>query len=70
MLLKEDSMSVGKITEEPDIGQKLGSNRLKKMYNCGIVEKERDGKKIIYSIASDSINELVENASDVSGEVC
>ena len=69
MLLKEDTISVGKITEEPDIYKKIASNHMKKMHNCGITEKERDGKKIIYIIASDSINDLVEDVSDVCGEV-
>jgi len=67
MLLKEDSMSEGKIIEELDTDQILASHHLKRMLNCGIAEKERDGKKIIYSIALDSTNELTENAIDVCG---
>lgn len=70
MLLKENPLSVGEITEELDIDQTLASHHLKHMYDCGIVEKERDGKRIIHSISSESINELVENIQEVSKEVC
>jgi ArsR family transcriptional regulator len=69
-LLREESLSVGEITEELDIDQTLASHHLKKMHECGIVEKERDGKKIIYSISSDSINDLVDNIQNVCGKVC
>jgi len=40
------------------------------MHNCGIVEKERNGEKVICSIALESINNLVDDVRDVSGDVC
>lgn len=70
MLLKDNALSVGEIADEVDIDQTLTSHHLKKMFDCGIVDKERDGKKIIYSISSESIHNLIDNLQDVCGEVC
>lgn len=69
-LLRDRSLSVGKIAKEIEIDQTLASHHLKNMHDCGIVEKERDGKKIIYNISSESINDLVDDLKNVCEEVC
>lgn len=69
-LLREEERCVSEIMESLDKEQTLISHHLKSLHECGLVEKERKGRKIIYSISDPSVLEFMENVKELSELKC
>ncbi len=65
-------MCVNTISDCLNLEQSLVSHHLKELFRCGLVERERRGKKNFYSVADPKILELLEKAHELgdSLEVC
>ncbi len=53
---------VNTITKCLNLEQSLVSHHLKQLSNCGLVEKERKGKKIFYKVSSEEVIDLLQSA--------
>ncbi len=69
-LLREEERCVNEIMESLEKEQTLISHHLKSLHKCGLVEKERKGRKIIYSISDPSVLEFMEKVRDISKLKC
>ncbi len=65
-------MCVNTISECLELEQSLVSHHLKELYTCGLVERERRGKKNYYRVSKKEIIDLLNSAKEVgdSLEVC
>ncbi len=59
----ENEMCVNNISECLGLEQSLVSHHLRELYQCGLVERERKGKKNFYRISGMEIIELLKSAS-------
>ncbi len=68
----EKKMCVNSISECLKMEQSLVSHHLKELLRCGLVERERRGKKNYYKVSKKEIIELLESARKLgdSLEVC
>ncbi len=64
-----DAKSVDTICKCLDLEQSLVSHHLRKLNDCGLVEKERKGKKIYYKVSKEEIIELLQAASELGDEL-
>ncbi len=65
LMLKERKMCVCEIVTVLPVSFSTISSHLKILLNAGIVEKERDGKWIVYSLTCDKlIQDIVETVSE------
>ncbi|MFP4005580.1 MAG: ArsR/SmtB family transcription factor [Candidatus Hadarchaeia archaeon] len=69
-LLKREEKCVSEIMESLDKEQTLISHHLKSLHKCGLVEKERKGRKMIYKISDSSVLEFMENVKELSKLKC
>ncbi|WP_298276433.1 helix-turn-helix transcriptional regulator [Ferroplasma sp.] len=58
-MLSVKNMAVGEIVEKTGIDQPLISHKLKELRENGLTVSYRSGKNIIYSLASDSLKEVI-----------
>lgn len=59
MLSNESRLSVTEIYQLLEIEQAAASHHLNIMKNKGILESEREGKKIFYSLQNESLSEII-----------
>ena len=64
-----NAKSVDTICKCLDLEQSLTSHHLKKLSDCGLVKKERKGKKMYYKVSSDEIIDLLQAASELGDEL-
>ncbi|MGM0509939.1 MAG: ArsR/SmtB family transcription factor [Thermoplasmatota archaeon] len=64
-----ESKCVDTISRCLGLEQSLVSHHLKKLHDCGLVKKERRGKKIYYQISSYEIIDLLQSASKLGDEL-
>jgi len=64
-----DAKSVDTICKCLDLEQSLVSHHLKKLRDCGLVKKERKGKKRFYKVSDEEIIELLQSASKLGDEL-
>ncbi len=69
-LLEEKERCVNEIIEELDEEQSLISHHLKGIHGCGLIQKRREGRKIIYSLAHPEIANFLKNVEELSGRYC
>lgn len=69
-LLKEEELCVNDIMENLEEDQTLISHHLKRLYNCGLVDKKREGRKIRYSIADEAVFEFMRKVGEISETKC
>lgn len=65
MLLKEGSLCVCDILPQLDSEQSNTSQHLAVLKNQGIVDNKKDGSKVIYSIKSPEVYEMIEIAENI-----
>jgi DNA-binding transcriptional ArsR family regulator len=58
-LLKHGPMSAGEISANFDISGASVSHHLKELYHAGLVLRERDGQRIIYSLNTTVFEEVL-----------
>lgn len=70
LMLKGGEKCVCEILEEINEEQSLVSHHLKSLRECGLVQKRRDGRKIMYRLADDSIVEFLLEVEEISKKFC
>ena len=68
-LLRNREMSAGEIGEQFNISGASISHHLKELANAGLVQRERRGQNIIYSIDTTVFEEVLTWIFQVSGKV-
>jgi DNA-binding transcriptional ArsR family regulator len=68
--LKNGERCVCEIMDELDTEQSLVSHHLQGMRKCGLVLRRREGKKIIYKLADESIIKLLTDIDRLSKKFC
>ena len=56
-------LNVGAIQETLDLPQSTVSQHISKMRESGIVEAEREGTKIFYSLTNEVANKIIRNVT-------
>lgn len=69
-LLRERERCVSEIMEELDKEQTLISHHLQSLHECNLVEKEKDGRKMIYRIRDPSILDFMKQVENLSKRFC
>lgn len=69
-LLRERERCVSGIMESLDKEQTLISHHLRSLHECGLVEKERKGRKMIYKISDPAVLEFMERVEELSKTRC
>ncbi|KUO40534.1 MAG: hypothetical protein APZ16_04940 [Candidatus Hadarchaeum yellowstonense] len=69
-LLREGEKCVRDMLERINQEQSLVSHHLQEMRKCGLVKTRREGKKVIYSLADDSIVKLLDDVELISKKFC
>ena len=60
--LQEGPASVGDLSESVGMEQSAVSHQLRLLRNLGLVESERRGRSIVYSLYDDHVSELIDQA--------
>lgn len=58
----ENEMCVNNISECLGLEQSLVSHHLKELYQCGLVDKNRNGKKMFYKVSRIEVIDLLKSA--------
>ena len=61
----EEEKCVNEISECLDLEQSLTSHHLKDLYDCGLIEKKRKGKRIYYKVSEPEIIEILEKGKEL-----
>lgn len=69
-LLEDRELCVCDIMEELDKEQSLISHHLRSLRGCGLIERRREGKKLMYSISDPSVVEFLSKAEELGREFC
>lgn len=69
-LLKTGERCVYEIVNETKLEQSLISHHLREMRKCKIVKTRREGKKVIYRLANNSIAKLLDDVARLSRKFC
>lgn len=69
-LLKEEGKCVSEIMESLDKEQTLISHHLRSLRECGLVEKEKKGRKMIYKISDPTVLEFMKKVKELSKTKC
>ncbi len=69
-LLREKERCVSEIMESLDKEQTLVSHHLRSLHECGLVEKEKSGRKIVYKISDPAVLEFMERVKELSKTKC
>ncbi|KXA89682.1 hypothetical protein AKJ57_04980 [candidate division MSBL1 archaeon SCGC-AAA259A05] len=69
-LLREEERCVSEIMESLDKEQTLISHHLRSLHECGLVEKEKKGRKMIYKISDPVVLEFIEKVKELSKTKC
>ncbi len=69
-LLREKERCVSEIMKDLDKEQTLISHHLKSLNECGLVEKERKGRKRVYKISDPAVLEFMEKVKELSKSKC
>lgn len=67
--LREGSRTVGEIVAATGLGQPNASNHLACLFECGLVQRERRGRFMVYGLADPRIASLLALADVVVNEV-
>lgn len=65
----KDAKCVDTISRCLDLEQSLVSHHLRELRNCGLVEREKRGKKRYYKVSRKEIIELLEKAIELGDEL-
>jgi len=60
---------VNEIAECLDLEQSLVSHHLKELVECGLIEKERDGKKMYYQVSKPAVLEILEKGKELGDKL-
>ncbi len=69
-LLVESDRSVGELIAALGAPQSRVSNHLACLRWCGLVEAERAGRRVVYRLVDQRLNDLVAHASELAAEHC
>ena len=69
-LLDSGERAVGELVSAVGEPQPRVSTHLACLRHCGFVATERRGKEIVYRLALDGLNEILERASDAMDPIC
>lgn len=69
-MLGEGEKCVCEIMEELDKEQSLVSHHLQSLKECGLIQKRKEGRKVIYDLADSSIKDFLKNVEDLSKKFC
>ncbi|MGQ9787692.1 MAG: ArsR/SmtB family transcription factor [Candidatus Hadarchaeaceae archaeon] len=69
-LLKNGERCVCEIVKKIKLEQSLISHHLQEMRKCRIVKTRREGKKVFYRLANDSIIKVLEDVELLSRKFC
>lgn len=67
--LRDDARSVGELVEATGLSQSNGSNHLTCLLDCGLVEREPRGRRVIYHLADEGVGTLLSLADALLEEV-
>ncbi|MDY6769037.1 MAG: metalloregulator ArsR/SmtB family transcription factor [Candidatus Nanohaloarchaea archaeon] len=70
LALREGSKNVTELTRVTGKKQTTVSQNLKRLYDCGFVEREKDGKQRIYSLNHPTIDPLLDLIETHTEEYC
>jgi len=70
MTLKSGERCVCEIFKELGKEQSLISHHLRSLKKCGIVKHRREGKKIMYRLADNSVLELLTKVEELADKFC
>lgn len=68
-LLCERPFTVGELVELSGLSQPNVSNHLACLRECGLVERERNGKRVIYRVSDPRVPALLCLAEDLMGDI-
>ena len=69
-LLREEERCVSDMMEALDKEQTLVSHHLRSLHDCGLVERERKGRKMIYKISDPTVLEFMKKVKELSKTKC
>lgn len=67
--LRDGPHSVGEIAEATGLGQSNTSNHLACLHDCGLVQREQRGRRVIYSLRDARVEELLTLAETLLSDV-
>ncbi len=70
LLDERGEMCVSEIIDELNEEQSLISHHLKGIRGCGLVEKRRDGRKIVYRLSDPDISDFLDQVESLSTRFC
>ena len=69
-MLAEEEKCVCELIEELDKEQSLISHHLQSLRECGLIKKRREGRRIMYRLADESLPEFLEDVKELSKNYC
>ena len=69
LLQKYNELSVNEFVKKIKKDQPLVSHHLKILKTCGIVKSRDEGKKVMYSISSKQLSEVISSVTKASKEI-
>ena len=67
-LLRKEDLSAGRIAEAFELSKPAISHHLKLLTQAGLVQSQRRGKSIIYSLDTTALHDMMRWAMDLMGE--
>lgn len=69
LLQKNNELCVNDFVKKLKKDQPLVSHHLKTLKKCGIVKSRDEGKKVMYTISSNQLSELISNVTKTSKKI-
>lgn len=67
--LQEKPLNVGEIVEKTGLSQSNVSNHLSCLHDCGLVNREQQGRYVIYQLSDSRVSDLLQIAHELLAEV-
>lgn len=68
--LEEDEKCVRELMDELNEEQSLISHHLNSLRDCGLINRRREGRNIVYSLSRSSVSDFLNKIENLSKEFC